>query len=486
LPLSNAAAGFYQRGHRAKGRPLHGETKTNGNAASAKAFRLVIAAGLLLSLAANLPGQMSADSVITLEEARSGVRQTWAPAVNSWLLGLFDKVLHGTGLYVTASAALLFLSLAGLPRLRGRSTWLAVVLAALVVLTPQLLIYQGIVWRDVLFANLCVAGFLFIAQTACDWGVRRRPLALAGALVCLSLAVLARQNGVVLALAAAIALGWTARGDGWRAALSWGVGGLVAVGLLALGINHLAQPGETVAKLRPNAAALILQHYDVVGAAARDRSLRLGEIRKVDPAAAAAIESRAPELYSAVRIDTLDSDPGFQHTLWHVPDAAMSAQWRQVILHDPVAYLTHRAGVFRWLLAPPKLEQCLPVQVGVVGPPAMIRDLDIQGGMEPRAKALGDYAARFYGTPVYSHAAYLLLALAVGGLLLLRRDRADWVIIALQVGAIGFVASFFLISVACDYRYLYLLDLAALTGALYVAVDPPWRGGRSPAASGVR
>lgn len=457
---------------------MDGDKGRIGLSVQAKAFRLVVAAGLLLSLAANLPGQMSADSVITLEEARSGVRQTWAPAVNSWLLGLFDRVLHGTGLYVTASSALLFFSLMSLPRLRGRSTWAAVVLAALVVLTPQVLIYQGIVWRDVIFANLCVAGFLCIATAARDWGVQRRPAALAGALVCLALAVLSRQNGVILVLAAAAVLAWTARGRGWRSAAVWGVGGLVAVGVVALAINLAAQRPQSAAKLRPNAAALILQHYDVVGAAARDRSLRLDDIRRVDPAAADAIIARAPELYSTVRIDVLDTDPTFQHTLWHVPDAAMSAQWRDVVLHDPAAYLVHRAGVFRWLLAPPKLELCLPVQVGVSGPPAMIKDLDLASGGDPRAPALARYAARFYATPVYSHVAYLLLALLVGAALLLRRDRTDWVIIALQAGAVAFTASFFLISVACDYRYLYLLDLAALTGALYVAVDPPWTGRR--------
>jgi hypothetical protein len=37
----------------------------------------------------------------------------------------------------------------------------------------------------------------------------------------------------------------------------------------------------------------------------------------------------------------------------------------------------------------------------------------------------------------------------------------------------AFAASFFIISIACDYRYLYFADLAALAGLLYAAVDPP-------------
>ena len=41
---------------------------------------LLMAAGLLVTVAANAPGQLSLDSVVALTEARSNVRQTWAPA----------------------------------------------------------------------------------------------------------------------------------------------------------------------------------------------------------------------------------------------------------------------------------------------------------------------------------------------------------------------------------------------------------------------
>jgi hypothetical protein len=48
--------------------------------------------------------------------------------------------------------------------------------------------------------------------------------------------------------------------------------------------------------------------------------------------------------------------------------------------------------------------------------------------------------------------------------------------IGLQLAAIGFAASFLVISIACDYRYLYFLDVAALTGLLYLSLDPAvWR-----------
>ena len=98
--------------------------------------------------------------------------------------------------------------------------------------------------------------------------------------------------------------------------------------------------------------------------------------------------------------------------------------------------------------------------------------------MDLQDRALETHARRFFGTPVYSHLSYVLIAVAVAGLLLLRRDPADWVFVALMAGSLAFAATFLLISVACDYRYLYLVDVAAMAGLLYVALDPPWIGRR--------
>jgi len=452
------------------------ESGRPGGGAAGKAFRIVLGAGLLASLAANLPGQMSLDSVVALTEARTDVRQTWAPPVASWVLKPFDHLVSGTGLYVAASAAILFFSLMSLSRLRPRASWLAVVLAALFALTPQLMIYPGIVWRDVLFADLAIAGFVLLAHAARRRDATTPWLTLAAAVACLALAALARQNGLILVIAAAAVVAWLTRGQGWRRAALFGLGGLVAAGVLALGLNRLATPPETVPKLRLNAAALILEHYDVVGAQAHHPRLKLKEIGKADPAAEALIEAKASQIYSPSRVDTLDLDDKFRRTLWHVPDAAMHAQWRRIVVRYPAAYLLQRADVFRWTLLTPKLELCLPVQVGVSGPADMLQDLDLQAGADSRTRGMAAYARRFYGTPVYSHLAWALAALAVIGLLWRRREPADWVIIALEAGALAFTASFFFISVACDYRYLYALDVAAMAGLLYWALDPPrWR-----------
>jgi hypothetical protein len=446
---------------------------TTARPSAALAFRIVMAAGLVACLTANLPGHMSVDSVIALGEARNDVRMTWAPAAFSWTLGLFDSLVSGTGLYVTASASLLFASLASLPRLRPRSSWLAVAAGLAAIATPQLLIYQGIVWRDVLFANLAVAGFVLIAHAARAWDIGPRLPLLAAAAASLALAAAVRQNGLILVIAAAFAIAWIARDRGLRPALAWSLGFVVVTAILAFGVDRLAQPGETAAKLRPNAAALILQHYDVVGAKAHHPQLSFQVIGRADPAAQAILEARAVRAYSPSRVDTLDQDAVVRRTLWHVPDAAMRGQWMDVLRHYPEAYALHRAHVFWWVLATPDLRLCLPVQVGVEGPPGLLADLDVASGVDVQDAALGRYASRFYGTAVYSHLTWAVVALVLIGLLLRRGDPADVAIAALLAAALLFAASFAVISVACDYRYLYLLDLAAIAGGLYAALDPP-------------
>jgi hypothetical protein len=246
--------------------------------------------------------------------------------------------------------------------------------------------------------------------------------------------------------------------------------------VLALAVQRLATPAEVPAKLRENLGMQILEHYDVIGARAHHPRLRFKEIGKVDPAAEALLEAQANRIYDPSRVDTLDSDDGFRKALWRVPGKAWDAQWRRVIVHYPAAYLLQRYDVFRWTFLTPKLAMCLPVSVGVLGPDAMLKDLDVDGGVSPRAQGLAVYASHFYRTPVFSHLTWAIAAVAVIVLLLRRRDPADCVMVALLGGVLAFAASFAVVSVACDYRYLYPLDLAAIAGLLYAALDRPrWR-----------
>ena len=135
----------------------------------------LLAAGWVATVAANWPGHLSYDSILQLLQGRSGRYNTWHPPVMAWLLGLGDAVVPGTGLFIAFDAALAFGAMAGVLRLaRGPIRWPAAAVGAAVVLSPQMLIYQAIVWKDVLFADGAVAGFVCLALAAARWTAPRR------------------------------------------------------------------------------------------------------------------------------------------------------------------------------------------------------------------------------------------------------------------------------------------------------------------------
>jgi hypothetical protein len=441
-------------------------------------LRAVLAAGLLVMLGANLPGHLSYDSVAQLYEGHFHVRETWGPALYALILGGFDRIIPGTALYVTASAVLFYGSLASLCDLRPRTHWLAVVVAAPIMLIPQVLIYQAIVWKDVAFANTAVAGLVCLAHAAKAWpNARRRWLFLAAAVVLLAIASQVRQNGIIAAIFAALALGWIASGGRWLRGAAWAVGGLLAVVIAGQVLTKLSIPPHSPPEAGVKTGLRIVQNYDLIGAAALDPTYRLEDMAAANPADTALIRERAHFDYSGRRVDFMDRDKVLSDALWRVPDAAVQKQWKNLILKDPALYLRVRWEDFRWVFAPPVIDWCLPVYVGVDAPVEKMAPLRLEHRFVESDAQLNNYASWFLDTPVYWHWFYAGISLVLAGLFVWRRQPADIAMAGLQLGGAAFAASFFIISIACDYRYLYFTDLAALTGLIYAAIDPrmPWR-----------
>ncbi len=453
-----------------KGQGFPGPTFT-----ASQALGAVLLTGYVLMLALNLPGHLSYDSLAQLHEGRMKVRETWGPALYAWILGAFDSVSPGTGLYVAASGFLVTGSLLSFRQLRRHVSWAAVVLAALMVLTPTLLIYQGVVWKDVLFANLALAGFACLAQAARVWDGPRRPWwVLVGALLAFAAAAQVRQNGLVAPVFGAMALAWIAYGRGWRSSLAWGLGGLVATLAVSMAMGALSQPPQAGPDKASARGVRIVAHYDIIGSVSAKPTLPLDVIRAHDPEAEQQIRHRATALYTPERVDYLGQDDQIGLALWGLPDEVVFEQWGAVLTQHPDAYLSHRGDVFRWVFATPKIDSCLPVYVGVAGPETLTTALGIAPLMEPSDQALYNYSTWFLDTPLFSHVFFALIALVCAGVLLWRREAADIVIAAMLLSALAFTASFALISIACDYRYLYYLDLAAMAGLLYLALDLPY------------
>jgi len=420
----------------------------------------ILAIGFAAMLALNLPGQLSYDSVSQLLDGRSGSYNSWHPAIMAWLMGLFDAILPGTALYLIFEAGLLALAL-GLS-LRREANWGAPLVALGLVLTPQFLLFQGTVWKDVLFADAFVLAFALLARAVSATKARWPLLALFFA--ALSLAALARQNGLVLLPVGAAALGWTmARGDLRRGL--WGAVGALALllalvwgasALLALRGDHGEGLGGEIQ---------LGQIYDLTGAV--KQSYRMDLLSRSDTQLARAIETRGVKAYSLQMQDTLEP-----FLPARIVKGAVMEEWRALILRHPALYLRDRLALFWQVAATPDIALCHPAYAGIDGEPDQLKALGLSARIRPQDIKLAAYARSFMGTPVLSHLAFAALGLALLVFHLGRRRPADIAMAGLLVGAFAFAATFFFVSVACDYRYLYPLDVATMLALFQFFASP--------------
>ncbi|MCR5876513.1 hypothetical protein LRS10_21630 [Phenylobacterium sp. J426] len=342
-------------------------------------------------------------------------------------------------------------------------------------LAPQVLLYQAIMWKDVLFANFAIAGFVALAHAVKRWERLRPRLALLIlAFLLLGMACLLRQNGALVAVFSAVTLAWTARKSGWRKAVAWATAGFAGP-LVFMTALDVVTPVKDPPGVNRDVGLRLLQGYDLAGAIAADPNRPLRALEADNPQAAADLRQEAPKYYSATRVDALLGSKTLGKAITSYSDGVIAEQWVQTLTEDPVGYAKRRFDVFRWVFATPDIDQCLPIHLGVDGPPKLMDELGLKTRLDGEDRRLWNYTTWWMDTPGLSHPAFALLAVAVTGFLLLRRDAADIAMAGLMLSALSFGASFYVISLACDYRYLYFLDLAAITGAVYVALDPRLR-----------
>jgi len=434
----------------------------------------IIAAIGALSLAANFPGHLSYDSVVQFAEGKAGVYGGGHPPAMSWLLGIAAVVGPGAAPFVIADTALIFAALCAFVLLGRAGSWLTVLLALALAPFPQLLIYPAIVWKDVLFAGSAVAGFACLAWAAALWPRRRRRYGLlAAGLLLLTLGAMVRQNGAVLIPFAAAAVAWLATGSSgvgrWRRGLAHGAAFAAASALLAWATTSALAPQQSTAApsaLRGQWEAL--QTYDIVSALVMAPRTRLIVFEARAPWLSRLLRTHGVAAYSPQRADTLE--PVLDEAGAHGDNAEMiAAQWRDLIERDPALYLRVRAKAFEWVLQTPDKDSCAPIFTGVEGPAEEMAASGLRPREDDRDKTLADYAISLADTPLYAHPAYGFVGAGLIVVLLLRRRPADVAVAAMIAGALAFALTFAVISISCDYRYLYALDLSVIAAALYAA-----------------
>ena len=437
----------------------------------------VIALGAAATLALNMPGHLSYDSVLQLFQGRAGVYNSWHPPVMAWMLGLGDSIVSGPALFVAFDTLLLFGSLVGLVLIPGNGdcSRLAPVIAAVFVVTPMGLIYPAIVWKDVLFAASALAGFTALALAASQW---RRPklrwLLIALAAVLMALAGLVRQNGAVVPVMGAISLGMIAAAAAERRRILCGAGfglGLVGAAAVIMAGSTLALNTRSDGEPEQVRQLEYLQLYDLSGAVKQRPSLSLQRLKAANPRLEQLVRTEGAMVWTPQRIDTIAALDDLHEQMLATPMSAVTAQWLDLIVRHPDLYLSVRGVDFFWVVFTPRVRDCTPFFVGVDGPQPYMDQLSLVRRMSPRDSALKTFGLALTYTPVFSHALYGTIAMLVMIRLALRRRPADIAVAGMIFSALTFCASFLVVSVACDYRYLYFLDVAAMAGALYLAAS---------------
>jgi hypothetical protein len=241
---------------------------------------------------------------------------------------------------------------------------------------------------------------------------------------------------------------------------------LVAAGCMAAFDSRVVPNRGAAKQLR------LLEVYDLTGAIRLNPELRLPELERTYPSLLDAMRAAAGKLYSPIRSDTLARSAQLQASLMQAPDNVLHRPWLNLLLHYPQLYLQERVQVFRWVLLTPDLRPCVPYVVGLRGPPEVLAELNMKERFGWRDELVDAYGRTFMGTPAFSHLTYLVLAVFELAFLVRRRRVTDVVFAMLLLGSVAFCASFFFVSIACDYRYLYLLDMAGLVTLFYLAVAP--------------
>jgi hypothetical protein len=447
----------------------------------------IILLGFAASLTLNFPGHFGPDSLWQLQQGKSGVYNDWHPPVMAWLLGVAERIQHGAAPFVACNEMVFFGGLAGFATLERRPRIVVLPLLAVLMASPLVLIYQGIVWKDVLFANASMSAFAALAWAGKAWRLTPRRYALLTLAVGLfTLAALTRQNGFVVPVFGALALSAIAfirrpEGDSRR----WATGRAAVFGLMALSVVSLGAVLVTRAlEARGDHQAGNQQHlknlqvFDLAGAVHLDARLPLDILSAKQPDVERFVRRQAAVVYRPAGDDNISNLPNGEEMMTP-PGDAVGQQWRALIVAHPDLYVAIRTRVFLSTLMTPASDSCPMVFTGVDGTdPAILRDIGISARYNLRDEWGDNYASRFLGTPVFSHIFYgallvALLAMAIRQFAMGDRRPEVTAVIALAGAALTFAASFFVISIDCDYRFLYFLDVASMAALVSVVAGRP-------------
>ena len=324
--------------------------------------------------------------------------------------------------------------------------------------SPPAFVFQGIIWRDVLFADTWLLAAVLAFAAAPREATLRVP-AQAVALVLVAFGVLLRPNALTAAPILAAAVLWPRRFSWKRAAIAF-----VPIGIALFGLVQFVYYGVLHATRQHPLHSIMV--FDLGG---------ISHFTK---------ENQFPVTFSAPETALLINGC-YQPTLWDIywrlepcefvmkklqgekkifGTPALTKVWINAVFHHPVAYLEHRAD-FMWNFLG---RENLTMWTDDVYDPSKKVFPD-----RPAFNALVAVHDTLKATPLFRAGTWLIVCIAVFAFAWRRRDTPSG---TFAIGVCGsaavYVLTFFAVGVASDFRYGYWAVLAGIAGALAMVRAP--------------
>lgn len=417
------------------------------------AVLVLVALGFALTLRVFWPGVMTHDAAYVYDSIKTDRLGDWQSPVMVLLWGLVDPLAPGPAGMFLLMASSYWLAFGLLAVTLARRSALALALPVLALLPPAFA-FTGVIWRDMLFADVWLLAAALAFAGADRTRAVRVPLQVI-ALGLIALGVLLRPNAVVAApLLAAYAL-WPSR-FAWRRTLALYVPAALAfaviVPLTYYGILN-------VERQNPLHSVLVFD---------------LGGITHFTQA------NQFPVEWTPEETELLSRrchEPQHWDAYWHLEPCRfvmerleraqlfgspiLTSAWKRAIAAHPIAYLKHRL-VFTWtFLAGAKSAAWLndmsePSKPAFPGNAYFMALKTVHDALEP--------------TILFRAGLWLLLCCALCVMGWRRRETAAG---ALVLGVCGsaavYVMTFAAVGVAADFRYAYWAVLATLAGGVIAA-----------------
>jgi formylglycine-generating enzyme required for sulfatase activity len=401
---------------------------------------------------------MTYDAGIIHSYIAAGRAGDWQSPLMTTVWGLIDPIAPGAGSMFLLMAVLYWLAFAVLGlKLSRHSPWLGPVSVPLG-LAPPAFVFVGIIWRDVLFAGAWLLG----AALAFTVAERRDSWRIAAQAIAVSLLVfgfLLRLNSLFAAPVLAAYLLWPARFEIKRAAVYY----VPMVAFLAI-LQPVVYYGILDAEHQHSEHMILV--FDLGGITHFTKSNQFPKTWSADEAKLLTETCYRPSEWDVYFIggqcsfvmEKLGADKIFGSPV-------LVEAWRRAVLAHPYAYLRHRVAFMANFLTKKNLTMWT---FDVTNPD---RDVFPDNRWFNALRSLHDQLAT---TPLFRTGVWLLLCIACCALAWRRRFTPPGAFVIGCCGsAVVYMATFFPVGVASDFRFALWAVLASVAGTVVLSVGLP-------------